>query len=96
MERTVTDKELDLLMVKYKGVNGSLEDSESHINASVWELREGYLTIFSDNSTIYRTIKRCRPHILKVEDNNNGFGCRIWMKADSFRGVEFAFKTGNS
>lgn len=94
MERTVTDKELDVLMVKYKGVNGSVEDSESHCNATVYELREGFVTLFSDNSTIYRTIKRSREHILKVQDNPHGYGCKIWMTAESFRGMEYAFRTG--
>ena len=95
MERVVTEQELDALMTKYKGVNGSLEDSESHCNATVYELREGFVTMFSDNSTVFRTIKRSRKYILKVEDNPRGYGCKMWIKTEGFRGMEYAFKTGN-
>ena len=92
MKKTVTDKQLDELIKKYKGINGSLEDSESHCNATVWELREGFVTVFSDNSTVSRLVKRCRPYILKVEDNKKGYGCSLWLEASAFRGMEYCFK----
>jgi len=92
VEKNVTETELNEVYKKYKGVNGSLEESESHCNATVYEIREGYVTVFSDNSTISRLVKRCRPYILKVDDRKSGYGCMIWLEAAAFRGMEYCFR----
>jgi hypothetical protein len=92
MEKTVTTTELNSLYKKYKGVHGQLLESESTCVANRWDIKDGYVTVWSDNSTISKIIKRSSKYILRTEDTKNAFGCKLWIDPAAFRGMEYLFK----
>lgn len=76
---------------RFKGKGGGPE-SESGIDASKEDIKEGFVWFCSDNSDITNLISRSFKYILELHDNKE----TVLMKMDAkgFRSCVHAFKVG--
>jgi hypothetical protein len=76
---------------KFKGKGGG-PDAESAVNAHKGDIKEGYVTFWSDNSDITNLLTRSRKYVLAVED----YGETVCIRMDKrgFRSCIHAFKVG--
>ena len=84
-------KNLKKVSKKFKGKGGG-PDSESAVNAHKSDIKDGYVTFWSDNSDITNLLTRSRKYVLVVED----YGETVCIKIDKkgFRSCVHAFKVG--
>lgn len=69
---------------------GGGPESESHLNDSVADRREGFVSVWSDKNDVAKIINRCGDKILSATPMGGGVQIKICTSA--FRGIEYAFK----
>lgn len=81
---------IESVIERFGGKGGDIE-SESVINDSNMDKKEGYIEIWSDNATAAKVVKRCGKYIQEINESQWGVSIRIDRKG--FRGLEYCFKT---
>jgi len=76
---------------RFKGKGGG-PDAESAVNAHKGDIKEGYVTFWSDNSDITNLLNRSRRYVLSITD----FGETVCIRMDKrgFRSFIHSFKVG--
>lgn len=73
---------------------GGTED-ESAVNDCGWEVQDGYVSAyFGQGSRAARFLRRCGSAVLRlaVTEVDGHLGLHVQVRADAFRGLEFAFR----
>jgi|TARA_R110000824_G_scaffold78222_10_gene197568 hypothetical protein len=83
------EAKLTELKKRFTGVKKSAE-SETAVNVNKQDLKDGYVTFWSDNSDITQLINRSAGYIVSVMDC--GETVRIRMSRKGFRSCYHAFK----
>jgi hypothetical protein len=83
------EQKLEELKRKFSGVKKSAE-SETAVNANKQDLKDGYVTFWSDNSDITQLINRSSAYILSVMDCDETV--RFHIDRKGFRSCYHAFK----
>ena len=83
------EAKLDELRQRFAGVKKSAE-SETAVNVNKQDLKDGFVTFWSDNSDITQLISRSAGYIVSIMDC--GETVRIRMDRKGFRSCYHAFK----
>ena len=83
------ESKLDVIKARFAGVKKSAE-SETAVNVNKQDLKDGFVTFWSDNSDITQLITRSAGYIVSVMDC--GETVRFQMDRKGFRSCYHAFK----
>jgi hypothetical protein len=83
------ESKLEELRKRFTGVKKNA-DSETAVNVNKFELDNGYVTFWSDNSDITQLLKRSSGYVVSVLDL--GDSVRIHLERAGFRSCYHAFK----
>ena len=84
-------KKLEKYKKRYFKHSGPPE-SESYLHDSKFDKEEGQVCVSTDNSLVYRLLKRLAPEsVINIKDCGVGM-VELTIKRKAFRGIEYAFK----
>ena len=83
------ESKLEELEKRFSGVKKNFE-SETAVNVNKYELGEGYVTFWSDNSDITQLLRRSKGYVEAVLDC--GETVRLHLDRQGFRSCYHAFK----